>query len=50
MVLGGKLAVKEMWDEGKIDGHAKYTEKRPYQRFSFLGSETDVLMQLWNSK
>ena len=43
MVLGGKLAVKEMQNEGKIDAHVKYTEKT-YWRFLFLGSETEVLM------
>lgn len=39
-----------MWGKGKIDAHAKYTEKHPYQMFSFLGSETGILMQLWNPK
>lgn len=44
MVLGRKLAVKGMLKEGKIDAHVKYTEKT-YWRFSFLGSETEVLVQ-----
>lgn len=49
MVLGRKLAVKWMLKEGKIDACVKYTEKT-YWRFSFLGSETEVLVQQWNPK
>lgn len=29
MALEGKLAVKGMQNKGKIDAHAKYTEKQP---------------------
>lgn len=44
MVLGEKLAVTGMQNKGKVDANAKYTEKYPYQNFSFLASETDILM------
>lgn len=49
MVLGGKLAAKGMQGKVKINAHVKYTEKT-YWRFSVPGSETEVLIQLWNPK
>lgn len=33
MVLRGKSAVKRTWNKGKIDAHAIYTGKHPYQMF-----------------